>query len=140
MTDHLPTYIFLPFSAANSPRSETKISFRDHSQRFLDKFRNLVEGFNWDSLRCVDINDFAVALNSKINQFYCEAFPLKTKFISYKKALNPWFNTYTKKLLDAKSKYFELWKLGLVSLKDSKIYKKKIPYQQSQDGLLLQNC
>ena len=34
--------------------------------------------------------------------------------------INPWYDTRVKSLIDNKTKYFKLWKLGLTSLADLK--------------------
>ena len=126
LTDHLPSFILLPYSSPSLPQNKIKITFRDVSERNKLKLENFLVAFDWSSLKCDDINSYVEKFTEKLNYFYCKSFPLKTKFISPHKSSNPWFNSYTRKLIGAKSKYFQLWKLGLVSLSALKTFNNKV--------------
>ena len=127
VTDHLPTFIKIladPPSMENL--SEYQISFRVVNDRTCETFGNFVREFNWNDLANDDIDLFTVAILDKLNYLYCKACPLKYRTISRKKLLNPWVTKPLKKLLRNKSQYFNLYKMGIVSANENRIYCKKV--------------
>ena len=72
------------------------------------------------------MNIYAENLTEKINQFYIEAFPKKTKYISIKHLDNPWMNANLHKLIEAKSTYYILCKEGLINKQENNSYKNKV--------------
>ena len=57
-------------------------------------------------------------LNS-LELMFCDPFPKKSKFISHEHYKNPWITQPLKKLIKAKSQYFNLSKLSLISVKEN---------------------
>ena len=53
LTDHMPTYIIIPFSVRNSKTEMTKIYFRDHSSHA--QFEENLAIFDWSSIRSNDV-------------------------------------------------------------------------------------
>lgn len=51
----------------------------------------------------------------KINSYYCQCFPLKTKQISYSRINKPWLTSELIQSIKLKSKYFKLYRSGRIS-------------------------
>ena len=112
VTDHLPTFLTLPYLVNTNIPAPVKISFRHADSNSKTKFRAMIREFDWHSVMGVSIHDSMDNFINKLNFIYCKCFPLKYKFISHKKANNPWVNHNITELLEAKSVYFNLHKLG----------------------------
>ena len=103
-----------------------KVTFRDNSANNRIKFENALRNYDWSLLKHENLNNYVENFLSKLNSFYCKYFPLKTKFISSRKFHNPWYTPDIKKLIEAKSKYFKLLRLGIVSNFENNKFKNKI--------------
>ena len=83
---------------------------------------------NYDWTSCISTNadiyydNFATALNS----LYCTAFPIKTKYVSARHAINTWMTPTLRKLIHAKSDYFKLYKLNMVDVSENNRYRNKV--------------
>ena len=127
ITDHLPTFLHLKLNN-NINKEKIKIVFRDTNQIYKLNFKNALLNFDWYSLFSEDpdiyMNNFVSALNS----LYCNSFPIKTKYVSPNHYKNPWFDEQLKKLVSAKSSYFQLYKLniGVVSVTENNHYRNKV--------------
>lgn len=127
-TDHLPVFVlvqnFLSSSADNSVGK--KITFRQINDVNKQKFENLIMNFRWDSMKNSDLNLCVEIFLTKLNFFYCSAFPLKTKTISTNRSLNPWITPYITKLIKAKSTYFKLMTLGIITKAENNYFKNQV--------------
>ena len=124
-TDHCPTFIRLPTVIPNSNSTRTKISFRYDCEENRNALRTALEEFDWSSLKSDDVNAYVSNFVDTLNSLYCESFPIKVKYISVKSACNPWVTSSVKKVMASKSKYFNLYKLGAVSLAENNSFKNK---------------
>ena len=126
-TDHLPVFLKLPI-LSNKPNREEKIkiSFRLDNDESRSRFNEKIQNFNWDSLLSESVDDSLENFCNKLNSLYRETFPLKHKLISNKKALNPWCTPSIQHIINLKSKFFELLKLGLVTKEENNNFKNKI--------------
>ena len=68
-----------------------------------------------------DVHSDLVLFENYLNEIYEKVFPLRTKYISEKRYLNPWLSNSLVKLFKDRSKLFRLNKFGLV---DDNYYKK----------------
>ena len=62
----------------------------------------------------------------KCNEFYCRAFPLKTKYLSKNHFSKPWISSEIKKLIGAKSQYMQLMRWGVVSVSENNVFKNRV--------------
>ena len=125
ITDHLPVYINLKL-ADYFDDGKTKIQFRLINDERKAIFKQLLENFNWHSIVHDDSDVYADTFLSKLDELYMSAFPLMTKMVSNKYVCNPWASKNLRKLIDAKSNYFFLFRLKLVSKQENNAFKNKI--------------
>ena len=125
ITDHLPTFLNIKFDL-NQQEEKIKIQFRVINDINKQKFRNLLSNFNWNDIFSQNINLYAENLSATLDNLYCSAFPLKIKYISKRHNHNPWITEPIKKLIEAKSHYFMLYRLGMVTLDENKRYRNKV--------------
>lgn len=124
ISDHLPTFVHFNF---NLPTSMHKtIQFRHIDETNKSRFKNLLAQTDWEPLKSQNAHIYAENVVNKINQLYCSAFPLKTKTLSCSKYHNPWMNNSLKLLIDAKSSYFRLYKLSMVTLAENNRFRNKV--------------
>ena len=127
ITDHCPIFVQLLNETSVSKKSEKiKISFRPHDEHSKNIFQTNVENYEWTQVVDDNIDIYVENFISAINDIYCKSFPLKIKYVSPKQFLNPWVNSRVKQLIDLKSKYFNLQKLGIVTRSENNIVKNKI--------------
>lgn len=122
ISDHCPTFAHIPLSV-DRLTGKKKISFRHHSvihdNIFIDRLSNLdfesiLRGCEGDRVdRFVDV----------INEIYCNTYPLKIKFLSYKRLSKPWLSSGLLKSIKTKARYFKMYKLGLISSDCNKNYR-----------------
>ena len=103
-----------------------KLEFRVFNDEAKIKFANLVSDFNWNSLICDDIDLYAENFVNSLDNIFCEAFPLKTKFVSNESLINPWRTPEITELLEAKSHYFFLYRNGFVSKVENNSFKNRV--------------
>ena len=127
-TDHCPTFLHLPMPITESGNSNEKIgiTFRLNNETNREKFRQLLLEFDWLSLASDNPNDYVENFSLKIDNLYCSTFPLKTKYISKRKALNPWFTPDLKGLINRKSTYFNLMRCGAITKEENNTFKNRI--------------
>ena len=132
ISDHCPTFINF-FQQLNSINSDKKhlFKFRPFSEKNLNSLRDELCGKDWNEVFHNGITDTGVheacdKFVSYLDDVYCKYFPLKTKFISEKRLCKPWLSPRLKKLIDKKSHYFKLFRLGLISKVTNNIYKNQV--------------
>ena len=141
ITDHYSTFIQIPFSMQKSNQYSLKLTFRDCSEYYQQIFEDHLKNVNWDDLKNEDVNVYAQNLTSEINHIYENSFPLKTKFVTRKYFLNPWYTKDVKNISDARTKYHNLFLLGLVTRSEYAIYRNKITSLiRKCKELYYQNC
>ena len=125
--DHLPTFLRIPSSSLNSTdSSKIKISFRYKCNDNMNNFENDLRCFDWESIRSSDVNTFTTNFSNKLNELYCQHFPIKIKYISNKQFKKPWITNDVLKMIKAKSEYFRLYQLGVVTLTENNAFKNKV--------------
>ena len=118
ITDHCPTFILTRMDVGPDTQDKRRIVTRPFSETKLRSLKQELDETNWDELlfgRPIDIDEACKNFMSKLDMLYCKHFPTKIKYISYKRINNPWLSSQLKKLLNKKSSYFKLFKLGLIS-------------------------
>ena len=118
LTDHAPTFlqIPMPFSKKSPGDDYIKLTFRLNNQQNRERFRGMIRDFDWTTISSENINEYTENFSRKLDSFYCSAFPLKTKCIPKKKALNPWFTPDLAKLIQEKSTYFHLFRIFAITM------------------------
>ena len=85
-----------------------------------------IEQFNWNDCKDDDVNQYLIKFTEKLNYFYCHNFQFKIKFVTKKEFSRPWITSRVRKLLEIKSNYFRLYRMGLVSSQDNNRVKNKV--------------
>lgn len=124
ITDHLPS--FITFLDTNQQQEKTRVIFRDHSQNYIDRFVQLISRADWsvDTSKGVDVSTECFV--KKLDDFYCNVFPLKVKYLSNKRLCKPWLTSGLLQSIKTKSRYFKLWKLNMVSDEYYRNYRNKL--------------
>lgn len=125
ITDHLPTFIMVP--VAKHDYDFKKITFRDHSPRNKDSFKTKLKS-KYLTFPENNGNISIDQITDQLNSLYCECFPLKTKFISFKRLNKPWLTSSVLKTIRDKSSYFKLSKMGIISEEEYKIFRNRHNY------------
>ena len=132
ISDHCPTFIFFHLNK-NVPNNKMRcIKTRPFSDKNLSSLKSELNNMNWDELfnhenginRNVD--EVCETLIANLDTIYCKHFPIKVKYISDKRLGKPWLSPQLKKLINNKSHYFKLYKLGLISKPTNNILKNKV--------------
>ena len=127
ITDHCAVYIHVPILLRNqSSTTNKKVKFRLMNDDCIFKFRDMIANYDWNSLCSNNLDVFTENLISKLNLFYCTCFPLKIKYVRSEKRMNPWINSRLKKLIQAKSQFFRLFKLGIVTFQENNVFKNRV--------------
>lgn len=126
LTDHCPIFINIPSISFKRTKQTKKITFRLKTTENRNKFFEAVQNFDWSTLSCSCLNRFTVRIIEKLNELYCSCFPLITKVLNVNKLECPWITPRLRKLINIKSKYFQLFKLGIVSKQENNIFKNKV--------------
>ena len=124
-TDHCPTYFQIQTSQ-NKDSNLVKISFRIQSESNVNKFKETLDGFDWSLVGGSDLHSETENFVQKLNALYRSCFPLKIKYVKNTTSVNPWMTSSLLKLVQAKSKYFNLFRLGLVSCEENRIFRNKV--------------
>ena len=85
-TDHLPTFLVINNFLHQTP-DLIRVTFRDHSQVNMAKFEEKCQYFV-DNFVYVDVDNSTHFFCQRINQIYCNSFPLEIKHISHKRFKN----------------------------------------------------
>ena len=126
LTDHLPTFIKIPFRVNNSSTNLVRIHFRENNQNLRENFHEKLNNYDWSLIENSNVDLYTENFLINLNRLYCKCFPLKSKLVSAHKLNNPWYTPRIKQLIEAKSKYFSLHRLGLVSNSENNSFKNKV--------------
>lgn len=127
LSDHLPTFIHLYLGDILDRRDEKlKFSFRPYSKQNFDKFITKLNSINWNFVDLMDLDDAVENFLSVITTEYCKCFPLKTKIVKKENFEKPWLTSDLKNLVQEKSEYFELYRLGIISKSTNNKFKNKV--------------
>ena len=127
-TDHCPVFLRFPTREESPQETEKiKITFRcNNDLNSKNHFMQSLQNFNWNSIKSNDVNQYTSSFIDTLNVLYRRSFPLKTKYITHKKFNNPWLNSSVKELILAKSQYFNLYRLELVSRVENNLFRNKV--------------
>ena len=125
ISDHLPTFINLKLGSMQKDE-KIKIQFRVVNDVNKLKFRNLLTSYDWNLIKSTNVHLYAEKFVETLDKLYCSAFPLKTKYVSKRRNHNPWITEPIRKLIEAKSDYFHLYRLSIVSLEENKRFRNKV--------------
>lgn len=127
LTDHLPTFLNI-FSASNISDSKEKIEikFRLFNNESKTKFSDDLLAFDWNSIRTSDMESYMSGFINKLNEIFCNCFPLKSKFVSERNYFNPWVTPRIRTLIKLKSNMFKWYRMGLMGKTDNNSIKNKI--------------
>ena len=125
VSDHCPIFLMLP---VNLPSSVPKIrlEFRDESETNMRKLEEALLAFNWNLIDCNDVNDRVIKFSNVFYDLYCKNCPLKIKYVSGKKVLNPWMNPGLSELVKCKSQYYKLYLQGFITKIQNNTYRNKV--------------
>ena len=131
ISDHSPTFLFFNFNLCTTNPIQHCIRTRPYSERKFNSVKSELLDVNWDEIignvnRNIDVNTACSNFVEKINNVYCKYFPIKVKFISDKRIGNPWLTPQLKKMINRKSEYFKLFKLGFISRENNLNFNKKV--------------
>ena len=116
LTDHLPTFLCLPFLNREDSCSKIKIVFRNHNTNFINNFLTRLEYFDWREILLEnDVHLKWSKFSETVNFIYTDTFPLLTKYISKKRLNKPWLSSGILKSVRTKAYYFKLVKTGRFS-------------------------
>ena len=112
VTDHCPTFIS---GKITDPVKNEKvnISFRHVDELGMQKFESGLRCANWSFSD--DINESTSQFLRKLKDIYCSSFPIKIQFVTVKRLSKPWLSKAILNSVKTKSKYFKLYRLGLIS-------------------------
>ena len=112
-TDHLPIFIF--FDTVSTSHEKVSIKFRNRSEHNRELFFHKVFNFDWNLVKNDDLNLYVSDLMHKMNEIFCDSFPLMTKLISKKRLSKPWITNEILDLINLKSTSFTLFRRNLIS-------------------------
>ena len=124
-TDHLPIFLRINFNVPNH-QEKVKVQFRLVNESNKLKFKNLLENHDWNSLRNSDTNLYYDNFSNSLNDLYCQAFPLKSKLVPASKLSTPWITPSLKNLINSKSHYFHLYKIGAITHEENRQFKNRV--------------
>ena len=127
VSDHLPTFLNLKIGS-NNQEEKVKINFRVVNELQKSKFRELLSNYDWNCIKLPNVNLYAEKFIETVDNLYCTAFPLKSKYVSKRHNHNPWVTEDIKKLIEARRHYFQLYRLSLVTLAENKRYRNMVNY------------
>ena len=127
-TDHLPILFEIQKNnqSCRSTNETIRIQFRCKNAENKLKFETELGNFDWSTIRQNDPDSYLEIFLETLDEIYCRCFPLKTKFISKMKYQKPWVTNEIKKLISAKSKYFKLLQLNLITKNENNVFKNRV--------------
>jgi len=122
ITDHCPTFISIKTKIQDC--GKVKVSFRDHTPSAVDNFLCLLGKIEWQF--CGDVSSDVKYFIDSLSRLYNRSFPMKVRFIGQKRLNKPWLSAGLMKSIRTKSRYFKLYKLGLISRELNNKYKNQL--------------
>ena len=96
-------------AAANLPRfareKPSTFKFRPLTRKGTEKFKGLLLGTDWNTVKKGTSSESTVALTELLNGYICECFPEKTR--KAKKNDAPWFNSKTRRAVNKKMRIYK---------------------------------
>ena len=126
ITDHLPLFLRLHSIYRPSEPSFKKVSFRVFSDENDSDFSRELSNVDWCVLNGSGIDDQLKIFTDTINTIYGKCSPLLRKQISKRRKDNPWMTQQLLNLVKARSQFFHLRKLELVSVEENKQFRNRV--------------
>ena len=131
LTDHCPTFIQFPTSHIdyNDDSSlKIRIVFRDISESNRLEFSRKLSTIDWSLIYSENLNANCENFITILNNLYCDTFPLKSKLVSRNHVMNPWFTPELKELINHKSTYFQLLRIGAITKAENNFFKNRVKF------------
>ena len=125
LTDHCPVFIHIRRKIASN-NEKKRICFRDQSDINVNIFLNQLADIEWNFERYNEIDSKIDYFNDTLADIFNKSFPVKTKYVSTTCSKKPWLNASILKSISIKSKYFRLFKLGIIDRGTNDRYKKYV--------------
>ena len=125
VSDHCPIFLMLP---VNLPHSVPKIrqEFRDESETNMNKLKDALLVFDWHLIDSNNVNDRVLKFLNVFYNLYSKNCPLKIKYVSGRKVLNPWMSPGLSELIKCKSQYYKLYLQGFITKNQNNTYRNKV--------------
>ena len=111
-TDHCPIFINVPTTTEID--NKVKLTFRIHSTTYINNFKidveSILDGLDFNQ----NVNSITSKLITDLESAYVKCFPLSVKYVSPKRLHKQWITTGILNSIKTKSRYFKLYKLGLI--------------------------
>ena len=118
ISDHLPIFLIKEnFFQSPKPNQCKILTYRLINDDTIDLFRNNVAAYNFNDI--IDTNDCTVSvtmLEEVLHEIYNNCCPIKTKVFSPKRLKKPWINNEILLNIKKRQNYFNLFKLGKISV------------------------
>ena len=130
--DHTPSFIFFYLHVSTTNHAQHCIKTRPYSERNFNSLKAEVINFDWDDFlfgigdQNLDLNRVCNNFVQKLDNMYCKYFPVKVKCVSEKRLGKPWLTPQLKKMINRKSEYFKLFKLGFISKTNNSNFNKRV--------------
>ena len=113
VTDHCPVFVVF-LSVLRVDYARVPLKFRDHSERTISAFLENAKNFcsSFISLNDTDVNDQCSQFCDGLFYLYSKCFPLKTKYISQKRFMNPWLTDCLLKSIDRNHRLHRLYRVN----------------------------
>ena len=125
LTDHCPVFLRMLSPSVNIS-TEVNVSFRDHSQKFVEKFHRALADVRWDEVLIGNLDESFNKFSIFLNGLYCKTFPRLSKKLSKKRMNNPWLTSGILRSIKTKSNYFKLYKQGVISKATNNSYRNAV--------------
>lgn len=127
LTDHCPVFIIMKHGN-HDVLSTTRFTFRLQSEDNISKFKEELMLVEWNFDTYGDLDSRVNYFNDTISKIYNKCFPLKTKNMSSKRLQKPWITGDLINSIRMKSKYFKLYRQGLISREMNNRYRNDLNY------------
>ena len=121
ISDHCP--VFLRILLPDSLSDKVTYDFRPRDQKKVAGFLSELGGTNWDHIINEDLNTNFIKFSNFLDKLYCKYFPKVKKTISGKRLKNPWITPGILRSIRMKSRYFKLYKMGIISREFNNSYR-----------------
>ena len=122
ITDHCPCFLRINASVAQ-PTDLVKLTFRKYNSNNVDNFVDNIFGVNWSEKLVGSVDSKFEVFLQTLSEIYCQNFPLIKKTISNKRCNKPWLTSGLIQSIKTKSKYFKLYKQGIITKEFNNSYK-----------------
>ena len=106
ISDHLPVFTVLPNKVKNC-EIKTKISKRSFTQNNLDKFRLVLQTYDWSNLDDIqDVNSMYSSFIHTVQKLYDKSFPILIKTVTAPELYKPWLTKAIRNSIRKKHSFY----------------------------------